>query len=64
MKYKGIIGKSRTYDFAALIAILTAVQPFIPQLELSQNKITIIGMVIAGIVVYLRKITTGKVGEK
>jgi hypothetical protein len=64
MTYKGFIKKSRTYDLAAIIAILAAVQPFVPQFELSQNTITIIGMVIAGLIAYLRKITTGPVGEK
>lgn len=64
MTYKGFIKKSRTYDLAAVIAILAAIQPFIPQLELSQNQITIIGMVVAGLITYLRKITTGPVGDK
>jgi hypothetical protein len=64
LTYKGFIKKSRTYDLAAIIAILAAIQPFIPQLDLSQNTITIIGMVIAGLVAYLRKVTTGPVGEK
>ena len=64
MKYNGIIRKSRTYDFAALIAILSAVQPFIPQLELAQNTTTMIGMSVAGAVACLRKTTTGSVGDK
>ena len=64
MTYKGFIKKSRTYDLAAVIAILVAIQPFIPQLELSQNQVTIAGMVISGLIAYLRKITTGPVGEK
>ena len=64
MKYKGFINKSRTYDFAAFIAILTAVQQYVPQLELSKNVITLIGMGIAGMVAWLRKKSTGPVGEK
>ena len=64
MTYKGFIKKSRTYDLAAVIAVLIAIQAFIPQLELSQNAITIGGMVIAGLIAYLRKITTTPVGEK
>lgn len=64
MTYKGFIKKSRTYDLAAAIAVLTVVQTFIPQFELSQNMIAGIGMVMAGLVTYLRKITTGPVGDK
>ena len=64
MTYKGFIKKSRTYDLAAVIAILVAVQPFIPQFQLTQNEITIAGMVISGLIAYLRKITTGPVGDK
>jgi len=64
MTYEGFIKKSRTYDLAAVIAVLVSAQFFIPQLELSQNTITISGMVVAGLIAYLRKITTGAVGEK
>jgi hypothetical protein len=64
MSYQGFIKKSRTYDLAAIIAILTTVQAFIPQLELSQNTVTISGMVVAGLVAYLRHVTTGPVGKK
>jgi len=64
MTYKGFIKKSRTYDLAAIVAILASVQPFIPQLELSQNAITIAGIVIAMAIAYLRKITNGPVGDK
>ena len=64
MTYNGFIKKCRTYDLAAGIAVLAAVQLFVPQLELSQNTITIIGMVIAGLIAYARKITTGAVGDK
>jgi hypothetical protein len=64
MTYEGFINKSRTYDLAAVTAILTAIQPFIPQLELTQNQITIAGMILAGLIAYFRKITTGPVGEK
>jgi len=64
MTYKGFIKKSRTYDLAAVVAILASAQPFIPQLALSQNAITITGIVVAGAIAYLRKITNGPVGEK
>lgn len=64
MEYQGFIKKCRTYDLAALIAVLVAMQFFIPQFELSQNMATGIGMVVAGLVAYLRKITTGAVGDK
>lgn len=64
MKYKGFIKASRTYDFAAFIAVLTAIQPFIPELDLSQNMKIIIGMGVAGVIALLRKKTTGPVGEK
>jgi len=64
MTYEGFIKKSRTYDLAAVIAVLVAIQAFIPQLEFSQNTVTIIGMVVASLVAYLRKITTGPVGGK
>ena len=64
MTYKGFIKKSRTYDLAAVIAVLASTQAFIPQLELSQNVITGIGMVVAGLITYLRKITNGPVGDK
>lgn len=64
MTYKGFINKSRTYDLAAVVAVLTAMQAFIPQFELSQNVITGIGMVLAGLITYLRKISTGPVGVK
>ena len=63
-KYKGFIKKSRTLDTAALIAILSAMQPYISQLDLPANAIQIIGMAFAGYIAYLRKTTTGKVGEK
>jgi len=64
MTYKGFISKCRTYDLAALVAVLASAQQFIPQLELSQNTITIIGMILAALITYLRKITTGAVGDK
>ena len=64
MTYKGFIKKSRTYDLAAVIVVLVSIQAFIPQLEFSQNTVTIIGMVVAGLIAYLRKITTGPVGDK
>lgn len=64
MTYKGFIKKSRTYDLAAIIAILVVVQSFIPQFELTQNQIAGAGMVISGLIAYLRKITNGPVGDK
>ena len=64
MTYNGFIKKSRTYDLAAVIAILVAMQAFIPQFDISQNMATGIGMVAAGLIAYLRKITTGAVGDK
>ena len=64
MTYKGFIKKSRTYDLAAIIAVLATAQAFIPQFDLSQNTITGIGLVIAVLIAILRHITKGPVGEK
>jgi len=64
MTYQGFIKKSRTYDLAALIAILTAIQAFVPQLRIPDAYIPIAGMIVSGLIAYLRHITTGPVGEK
>jgi hypothetical protein len=66
--YKGLIKKSRTYDFAALLVILGAVQVALPTLlgpfslspEITGAATALIGL----IVVILRTVTTGPVGEK
>jgi len=64
MTYQGFIKKSRTYDLAALIAVLTAVQVFVPQLRIPEAYIPIVGMIVSGMIAYLRHLTTGPVGDK
>lgn len=64
MTYKGVIKKSRTYDLAAIIAVLATAQAFIPQFDISQNAITGIGLTIAVLIAILRHITKGPVGVK
>ena len=64
MTYQGFIKKSRTYDLAAIILLLGAVQAYVPDLGLSQVHTGIMNMAIAAAVAYLRHITTGPVGDK
>jgi len=64
MTYQGFIKKSRTYDLAALIVILSATQVFIPELKIPEAYIPLVGMAVSGLIAYLRHITTGPVGEK
>lgn len=64
MTYNGFIKKSRTYDLAAVILVLGAVQTYVPDLGLSQVHTGMMNMAIAGLVAFLRHITTGPVGEK
>ena len=65
MKYHGIIKKSRTLDFAFLLAVLTPVEVnlhFIKDLlgDHYGYSFLVISIVVAG----LRYITSGKVGDK
>ena len=64
MTYQGFIKKCRTYDLAAIIAVLTVAQSFIPQFQLTQNQVAMGGMIISALIAFFRKITTGPVGEK
>lgn len=65
MNYKGVIKKSRTFDTAALIAVLGVVET---NFGLMQGMLGqwygLSYIVIAGLVVYLRMVTTGPVGQK
>ena len=65
MKYNGVIKKSRTYDYAALLAVGGVVLQTLPMLQdqLAGNY----GFVFMGVsvlVAYLRNKTTGSVGDK
>ena len=68
MLYKGLIMKSRTLDFGALLVILGAVQVSLPALLGPFNistEATGAGTALIGlIVVILRAVTKGPVGEK
>lgn len=65
MKYKGWIKKSRTYDYAAMLAIAGAVLQALPMLQdyLAGNY-GFVFMVVSVIVAYLRAKTNGPVGQK
>ncbi len=64
MTYQGFIKKSRTYDLAAVIAVLMATQVFIPQLKIPDTYIPFVGMAVSGAIAYMRHITSGAVGDK
>lgn len=64
-KYKGLISKSRTYDFAAIVAVLGMVEQNLPLVrEQLGNWYGWILMAISGAIIYYRKTTTGPVGVK
>lgn len=65
MKYQGKIRKSRTYDYAALLAIMGAALQTLPMLqEQLSGYYGYIFMSASVITAYLRSKTTGPVGEK
>jgi len=65
MAYNGIIKKSRTYDYAALLAVGAVILQSLPML---QDKLAgnygYVFMGVSAIVAYLRHKTTGSVGVK
>lgn len=63
MTYKGFITKCRTYDFAAIIAVLGVVQQGLPYIqEQLGGWYGWIFIGVGGAIAYYRKITTGPVG--
>jgi len=65
MKYNGLIKKSRTYDYAALLAIFGAVLQSLPGLQdLLADNYGSVFMIVSVITAYLRHKTTGAVGAK
>lgn len=65
MKYEGVIKKSRTYDYAALVGIFGAIQQTLPgvQEQLGEYYGWVFMAVAAGIAFYRHKTTT-PVGAK
>jgi hypothetical protein len=59
--FGGFIRGSRTFDYAALVAVLSAVQPFIPQLALSKEWIPVAGMIVAAGIAFFRLKTGGPI---
>lgn len=65
MTYKGLIAKSRTYDFAAVIAVFGVVEQNLPLVrEQLGDWYGWIFMAVSGAIIYYRKTTTGPVGGK
>ena len=65
MTYKGLIAKSRTYDFAAIVAVFGVVEQNLPLVrEQLGGWYGWILMGISGAIIYYRKTTTGAVGDK
>ena len=65
MKYNGIIKKSRTYDYAALLAVFGAVLQTMPAMrDMLADHYGMAFMVVSVIVAVLRHKTTGPVGDK
>ena len=65
MKYEGFIKKSRSYDLAALMAVLSAAQTNLPMVQ--EQLGDAYGWLMLGasvLMAYLRKTTTGPVGVK
>lgn len=63
--YKGVIKKSRTYDYAAMLAVCGAVLQALPMLqEYLAGNYGFAFMVVSVLVAYLRHKTTGPVGQK
>ena len=67
MAYNGIIKGSRTLDVVVLFVILSATYPLLmdllSQFDLSPKWITLVNIIFAGLLAYMRFITTGAVGE-
>jgi hypothetical protein len=65
MKYQGIIKKSRTFDFGALVLTLGVIEANLP---LVKDQIgDWYGWILMGIgvaIIWLRKLTKGPVGDK
>lgn len=68
MKYQGFIKRSRTYDLAALLVFLGALQVALPQLlgpfDLRPEWVGSASALLGIIVAVLRTDTTGPVGQK
>ena len=65
MKYKGLIKKSRTYDFAGVLAVFGVIEMNLPLVKEQLGDwygFIFIGVAVA--VVLLRRVTTGPVGDK
>lgn len=65
MKYQGLIKKSRTYDFMAIIAVLGVVEQNLPLVRDQLGDYygwVFIGIAVIGVL--LRNATSGPVGEK
>jgi len=65
MKYRGIVKRSRTLDAAVLVAVLGAVELNFPLLQDMLGEWYGVSYIfIAGLMAYLRFVTTGPVGQK
>jgi hypothetical protein len=68
VKYQGVIKKSRTLDFAALLAIFGAIQVALPDLlnvwEIPARWAGLVTLLVSALVAWLRYKTTTAVGEK
>ena len=63
--YTGIIKKSRTYDYAALLAVFGAALQSLPMLQtVLAGHYGLVFMGVSVIVAYLRHKTTGAAGDK
>ena len=63
--YKGLIAKSRTFDFAAIVGVLGVLEQNLPLVrEQLGNWYGWMLMAISGAIVYYRKTTTGPVCDK
>jgi hypothetical protein len=65
MEYKGVIKQSRTLDLGALVVVLGAIQTGLPQISSQLGEYNgIINMAVGVLIVYLRYVTKGPVGQK
>ena len=65
MKYNGIIKKSRTYDYAALLAVFGAVLQSMPMLQgMLAEHYGVVFMLVSAVTAFLRHKTTGAAGDK
>lgn len=65
MKYQGMIKKSRTYDYATFVILLGVVEQNLPMVREQLGEYY--GWVFIGVglgIAWLRRKTTGPVGEK